>query len=365
MSEMQTDSIPIDSVKELPSSILSPLGDSAAGNIITDTLPKSAIEFLNKDTLKDTAKPDTTSPLAWDSKPGKTFTPKEKTIAVDKSAHDPEFQQFMSILKNTDNQKASLQNLSKRETDSAYRLFSNYSDYQSKNLIQTAQKDPIPKFKRKTENQMNDAFLVSTIILILLAIWIRLFYGKYMQQIFKASVNYQLSYKLLRDKNLFSKRIFFMLNLLFILAAGLCTIQVLKIKHITLTENAYYDFVLVTGILTFALILRIISSYAVGIIFDNLTLFQEYIHNLFIYNKTFGIVLLPFILVLPFVPELLKHILLYTLFLIAIMYLLLRVVRSIKIILNKDILLFYSILYLCTLEILPILVGAKIFKTLI
>jgi hypothetical protein len=44
---------------------------------------------------------------------------------------------------------------------------------------------------------------------------------------------------------------------------------------------------------------------------------------------------------------------------------LLRFFRGIKILMNKDVLIFYLILYLCTLEILPLLLGYKLFFLLV
>jgi hypothetical protein len=42
-----------------------------------------------------------------------------------------------------------------------------------------------------------------------------------------------------------------------------------------------------------------------------------------------------------------------------------RLYRGFQIIIKKDIFLFYLILYLCTLEILPVLLGYKLFFLLV
>jgi len=42
-----------------------------------------------------------------------------------------------------------------------------------------------------------------------------------------------------------------------------------------------------------------------------------------------------------------------------------KMIRGYQIIIRKDVLLFYLILYLCTLEILPLVLGYKVFMSLL
>ncbi len=55
--------------------------------------------------------------------------------------------------------------------------------------------------------------------LVLLA-WLKLFYHKFLDQMMQSVTNYQLSVKLLRDQNIFSKRVAIALNLNFVFIGG-------------------------------------------------------------------------------------------------------------------------------------------------
>jgi len=75
--------------------------------------------------------------------------------------------------------------------------------------------------------------------------------------------------------------------------------------------------------------------------------------------------MIPFIFIIPYVHQyIIGKIIILGLIVLFSMYFV-RITRSIQIIIKKDVLLFYTILYLCTLEILPVLIGIKLVKSLI
>jgi hypothetical protein len=91
----------------------------------------------------------------------------------------------------------------------------------------------------------------------------------------------------------------------------------------------------------------------------------EYVHNNFIINKTIGIVLFPVVFAICYMPENLAHILLWAGLLILGAGIIFKLIRGYQIIIRKDVLFIYLILYLCTLEILPLLLGYKFVTSLI
>jgi hypothetical protein len=93
--------------------------------------------------------------------------------------------------------------------------------------------------------------------------------------------------------------------------------------------------------------------------------FSEYIHNTFVINKGLGIALFPVIIMAHYLPyPLIKSVLIIGMGIYAIAFIL-KSIRGYQIIIRKDILIFYMILYLCTLEILPLLLGYKFVISLI
>jgi hypothetical protein len=78
-----------------------------------------------------------------------------------------------------------------------------------------------------------------------------------------------------------------------------------------------------------------------------------------------GIVLFPIVIMAKYLPyKLVPFILTLGIIVVAIAFLL-KSFRAYQIIIRRDILLFYLILYLCTLEILPLLLGYKFVTALI
>jgi len=202
--------------------------------------------------------------------------------------------------------------------------------------------------------------------LVLLA-WLKLFYNKFFDQTMQSLFNYQLSTKLLRDQNIFSRRVAFLLNLHFILigAAGIYLIfGYFHFRPFPLSDILSY--LAYAGILTGFLVLRFIASHAIGYIFDTHYEFREYQHQLLLIYKNLGIYLLVLVIGIAYIHEDLRVYLVYAAFLLLAAALILRVIKGLKIIFTKkDILIFYLILYLCILEILPLLFFYRFFSLLI
>jgi hypothetical protein len=96
-----------------------------------------------------------------------------------------------------------------------------------------------------------------------------------------------------------------------------------------------------------------------GWVFNARDCAREVAINVWVYNTVPGIVLSPIILTLFYVrPSLSEALLTLTALLLAV-YLILRLARWVKILFEHGVPIFYLILYLCALEILPLLVLYK------
>ncbi len=108
-------------------------------------------------------------------------------------------------------------------------------------------------------------------------------------------------------------------------------------------------------------IVKIISTRVLGFIFEVKEAAREYAYNIVLFNKTIGLILFPVTLLLAYARQVPAEWLIWTglvLWGLALLYRLVRLsfigfsVRGVSI--------FYIILYLCTLEILPVLVIIKL-----
>jgi hypothetical protein len=198
--------------------------------------------------------------------------------------------------------------------------------------------------------------------LVLLA-WLKLFYHKFLNQMMQSVSNYQLSVKLLRDQNIFSKRVAVALNLNFVFIGGAYIYLIFGYYNLRPFQlNDILSYLCYSGCLMLLLILRYAVLHITGYLFDNHHVFREYLHQIFLIYKSLGIYLLMPVIGLAYIREDLRSLFVYLGILLIFSAYFLRIFKGLRILMNKDVLIFYLILYLCTLEILPFLILYRVFS---
>ena len=123
--------------------------------------------------------------------------------------------------------------------------------------------------------------------LVLLA-WLKLFYNKFLNQTIQSFTNYQLSTKLLRDQNMFSLRVAFLLNINFILTGAAYIYLMLGFFGIRIFPfKDFLSYLVYAGILAGLLLLRFVVTHLVGHIFSKHFEFREYLHQLLLIHQKF------------------------------------------------------------------------------
>jgi hypothetical protein len=130
------------------------------------------------------------------------------------------------------------------------------------------------------------------------------------------------------------------------------------------TFDRFSLFLIILNLIILYSISKALLQKAIGFIFSRLGQINEYLHNVYVYNKILGILLLPLAFAAFYTPDNIAEILLITAILFYFFSLIFKIIRGFKIIIENEVFIFYSILYLCTLEILPIIIGIKIYKSL-
>jgi hypothetical protein len=204
------------------------------------------------------------------------------------------------------------------------------------------------------------------LLLVLLFVWIRIFYNKFFSSLGSALSSFQLSSKLFEEKNVLHQRVSIVLDFIYI-----TVFSIFLFEYIEYTGEARAG---MTGMRLFLLLLNIVLLYTIsrvivlrltGSLFMSRRLFAEYIHNTFVVNKGMGIVLFPVIIMAQYLPFKIVPVIFILGIIVFVAAFLLKTLRAYQIIMRRDILLFYLILYLCTLEILPLLLGYKFAISLI
>ncbi|MGC9470407.1 MAG: DUF4271 domain-containing protein [Bacteroidales bacterium] len=198
------------------------------------------------------------------------------------------------------------------------------------------------------------------LISLIVVAWIRIFYNKYLASAFTGLLLYQQGKNLFRERNLHYQRFSLGMNALFSLTAGLYLY--LAHDYFSLGFSGLKGFpgflLLAVGVMLIFFIRSVICRLT-GFIARAGDLFAEYMHTIMMINKVLGLVLLPLVIGLPYLPGFLVPYLVYGglgLFLIAY---LVRIYKGLQIFILNRFSIFWMILYLCALEILPYLMIYK------
>ena len=190
-------------------------------------------------------------------------------------------------------------------------------------------------------------------------------YRKYLGQLFESIVYRFASNKLFNDKNIHSQRLAIMLDVLFILSFSLIADQIAK-RFQLYTSLGKFEYIIFLVSCSFLLALRFFRwiVFKLSALFSNhQSFFSELYISSSLYTRILGVFLLPFVFLITYSTGLIATILLYiSVFSIFIM-LILRTISMFKVFIVRGFSIFYFILYLCALEIAPLLVILKEVKS--
>ncbi|MEZ5082347.1 MAG: DUF4271 domain-containing protein [Bacteroidales bacterium] len=217
------------------------------------------------------------------------------------------------------------------------------------------------KIEPKTNFLLNQDWITIHILIILMVVaWANTFYRKRVKQVFNAFFSTRNQTFMVRDGNLFRERISIALLIVFLFSISLFiylfSTELLHLKIFDLSGFKYFSFLFLAVLLTW--VLKNLAITFIGITFKNSLILEEFLLTNFIFNIVSGVFLLPFIVVAVYFPSvIIIKIGLYFLIIVFIY----RMFR--QLLLNSGGIKFswYNrILYLCTFEIIPILIIIKL-----
>jgi hypothetical protein len=238
----------------------------------------------------------------------------------------------------------------------------NYSDVK----VITPQTQIISNTKKYYFEGNSDWILAVGIILVVLIAWIRIYYGKVLAQTFRSTINLQSTRKLLAEKSSYLQKASMILITLYILGTGLFLYECINYYHIKLlnVESIYQFIICFASVLLFYLF-KSLLYWISGFIVNAENEIMELLSNNNIFYRTVGILLLPIIISIPYVPDNIAEILLYCGVAVFCISFIMRVIRGFVVSFKIKLSLFYSFLYFCVLEILPILYILRIIKVVV
>lgn len=203
-------------------------------------------------------------------------------------------------------------------------------------------------------------FVLSLVLVLSLFSLVKFYYNKYLIQVMATPFNPLVGDKLFQNRNAHVEKTFTILNWIFVLCTGIFTFQVTThFNYVPDSVSRIQWFGLCILFIGTFFVWRILSNVVIGFLFDAKQIFNDYNHLILIFYKWIGVILIPFVIFFAYTPLFIRGVILFTALIIISLSIILRIYRSIRIISRKDLLLFYLILYLCTIEIIPLLILYK------
>ncbi len=170
-----------------------------------------------------------------------------------------------------------------------------------------------------------------------------------------------------REERSLTHPVSFFLSLNFILISSLFILQLIssKVFFDSGIEFSFFSFLILMTLVFLVYFIKIIVLKVFAYFTAKQEIISEYIFILFLVNHFLGVALLPIVVLIAYGPTSFINGIVYVgaiFFLGAFVF---RIGRGISAVLvNRESTLFYLILYLCTLEILPLIIGIKLFERL-
>ena len=237
----------------------------------------------------------------------------------------------------------------------------------TEDTIQHVIEKPMPKFGGEEISRFqniglgNDWFVGVILFSLFLLASTKFLFSKYLSKLIESIFNSHTANNLFLEKNINMVKGSVLVNLLFVVNVSLFAINVMNHFSVSIdNKNGLKEFLLVFVAVLCLYIGKVIVVRSLGYIFNGNNESKEYLFTTFLYNKNLGLFLFPVIIALPFIqPHAVIWLINIGLFMLLFFYIL-RIARGLKILFRKHVSIFYMILYLCALEIFPLLMIYKL-----
>jgi hypothetical protein len=218
--------------------------------------------------------------------------------------------------------------------------------------------------RQKIDTSYDWVFIPSIIGLVFLAS-IATFYRKYFGLLFESIFYRYSNNKILNEKNSNYQRLTFILDILYVISFSLAIDQIVKGLGVFSPPSSmkYIIFLVFVGLLIVLKLFRVLI-FKLSAIFSNHKVFlKELLNSSSLYTRTLGIILVPLAFIMAYSSPTLNIVCVYTTIVLIIIMLILRTISMIRSFILGGISIFYFILYLCALEIVPLLIIIKEVKS--
>lgn len=205
-----------------------------------------------------------------------------------------------------------------------------------------------------------DWFVGIFILVFVLLATVRLFFNKYLEQLFHAIVNYSTSSRLFRERTVSLTHASFRLDVIFYFVFSIFVYQLFSLFQISFGQASFVTYLIILGMVIGYFVLKRVAYFFTAIVSENVSETAEFFYNVNIHNRILGLFLIPVTLIIAFASLANPYLVAIAGLLICGVFYFLLLIRGAKILMAKQFSIFYLILYLCTLEILPLIFIYKL-----
>lgn len=217
-----------------------------------------------------------------------------------------------------------------------------------------------PKPQKATSQ---DWAIYPTVGILLLLAYIKIFYSKNITSLFRGGIFYFIAGRLTQENSLLWNRLFLLLDSLFFIVIPFgFSLAMQHLEFIPKGYTTFHVFLFSFAILLIFRIFRYISIKAIGLISNRFKDLNHLYFNILLYTRIASILLAPVVVLLAYANKSLTFTLLVFSAVVLGLAIVYRTLRTLQVFIGKGFSLFYLILYLCALEIIPILILAKVFE---
>lgn len=205
-----------------------------------------------------------------------------------------------------------------------------------------------------------DWIIFPSFLILLLLAYIKIFYSNSISSLFRGGIFYFIAGRLTKESSLLWNRLFILLDSLFFITIPLSIS--LAMDHLELTPEdltPFKIFILSLAVLLAFRLFRFVSIKTIGLISNKQKDLYHLYFNILLYTRIISVLLAPVVVLLVYINQSLTAALLVFSAAVVVIAIVYRTLRTLQVFINKGFSLFYLILYLCALEIIPILLLAK------
>ncbi|MGQ7870138.1 DUF4271 domain-containing protein [Sunxiuqinia sp. sy24] len=210
---------------------------------------------------------------------------------------------------------------------------------------------PEKSFLREKPDWIIGVFIMAFILLAT----VRLFFNKYLSQLFHAVINYSTSSRLFRDRSMSITHASFRLDLIFYLIFSIFIFQFFDEFNLSIVSSSFKTYLIILAVVIgYYLFKRLVYLFS-GFLGESTTETTEFLYNMHLYSRILGLFLIPVSLIISFGSLQNPRLVVFVGVFVCVVFYFLLLFRGAKILITKHFSIFYLILYLCTLEILPLI----------